>query len=88
MEFAVTKMSSKGQVVIPAEMRKGIHEGDKLVIIKSESQIILKKASKIDRNFEEDIEFARRTDEAFHRIQSGKGVEMEFEEFMDEIKKW
>jgi len=88
MDFAVTKMSSKGQVVIPAEMRKNIREGDKLVIIQSEGQIILKKATKMDKNFQEDIDFARRTDKAFHRIQSGKGVEMEFDMFIDEMKKW
>jgi AbrB family looped-hinge helix DNA binding protein len=36
VEIAITKMSSKGQVVIPAEMRGNIHEGEKLVIIDKE----------------------------------------------------
>ena len=45
MEVAITKMSSKGQIVIPAEMREGIHEGEKLVIIRNNGQIIMKKAS-------------------------------------------
>ena len=27
MDIATTKMSSKGQIVIPSEMREGIHEG-------------------------------------------------------------
>ena len=31
MIIDTTKMSSRGQVVIPIEMRKGINEGDKLI---------------------------------------------------------
>ena len=48
MDIAVTKMSSKGQVVIPAEMRTDIKEGEKIIIIKSEGQIIMKKATELD----------------------------------------
>ena len=47
MDIAITKMSSKGQVVIPAEMRKGLHEGDKLLIIKDDNKLIMKKTIKI-----------------------------------------
>ena len=84
----VTKLSSKGQVVIPADMRKDLHEGDKLVIIRNNDQIILKKASDFDKNLEEDLEFARRTEEAWQEIEKGKGTTMEFDDFMKEIKKW
>ena len=88
MDIAITKMSSKGQVVIPTDMREDIREGDRLVVIRNEDQIIMKRANKLDKNFEEDIAFAKKTDEALKRIQSGKGVKMEFDEFMDEMKKW
>lgn len=40
----ITKMSSRGQIVIPLDMRKGIKEGDKLIIIKKGNEIILKKS--------------------------------------------
>jgi len=88
MEVAMTKMSSKGQVVIPVEMREGINEGDKLVIIQNEDQLILKKASKLDKNFEEDLEFAKRTEEAWKRHDQGKFKRMGFDDFLKEIKKW
>jgi AbrB family looped-hinge helix DNA binding protein len=39
-----TKMSSRGQVVIPLDMRKGIKEGDKLIVIRKGNEIILKKS--------------------------------------------
>ena len=36
----------------------------------------------------EDLEFAKRTDEALKRIESGKGIRMNFDEFIEEMKKW
>ena len=88
MDVAITRMSSKGQVVIPAEMREGIPEGEKLLLIQNENQIIMKKASKLDKNVAEDIEFARRTEEAWKRIETGEGIKMDFDDFVDEMKKW
>ena len=88
MNVAITKMSSKGQVVIPTEMRAGINEGDKLLIIQNEGQLIMKKASKLDSNLKEDLEFAKKTDEAWKRIEEGKGIRMDFDDFIDEMKKW
>ena len=88
MEIAITKMSSKGQVVIPAEMRADIPEGEKLLIIRNNRQIIMKKASELDKNVAEDIEFAKRTEEAWKRIEKEKGIKMDFDKFVEEMKKW
>jgi len=88
MDVAITKMSSKGQVVIPKEMRRGLHDGEKLIIIKNNDQIIMKKVSDLSKNLEEDIEFARRTEEAWKRIEKGEGVKMKFDDFLKEMKKW
>ena len=44
MIIDTTKMSSRGQVVIPLDMREGIKEGDKLIIIRKDDEIILKKS--------------------------------------------
>ena len=43
MQIDTTKMSSRGQVVIPLDMRKDIKEGDKLIVIRKNDEIILKK---------------------------------------------
>ncbi|MBI3032213.1 AbrB/MazE/SpoVT family DNA-binding domain-containing protein [Candidatus Woesearchaeota archaeon] len=88
MEVAITRMSSRGQVVIPTEMREDMQEGDKLIIIRNNNQIIMKKADNLDKNFKDDLEFARRTEEAFKRIEEGKGISMGFDEFIEEMKKW
>ncbi|MEK6951801.1 MAG: AbrB/MazE/SpoVT family DNA-binding domain-containing protein [Nanoarchaeota archaeon] len=44
MIIDTTKMSSRGQVVIPLDMREDIKEGDKLIIIRRDNEIILKKS--------------------------------------------
>lgn len=86
----ITKMSSKGQVVIPVSMRKGLKEGEKLVIIRSGSQIIMKRARDFDPNIEEDLEFARRTEKALEGYLNGKGkfVTKTKEEFIAEMERW
>lgn len=84
----ITKMSSKGQVVIPLEMRSHLKEGDKLLLIKNGNNIILKKASELDENLKDDLEFARRTEEAFKRHEKGEFIRMDFDEFIEEMKKW
>ena len=84
----ITRMSSKGQVVIPQDLRKDFNEGDKIVVIRNKDQIILKKADKFKKNIEEDLEFARRTEEAYRRIESGEFVSVDSENLFEEMKKW
>ena len=87
MDVAITKMSSRGQIVIPAEMREGINEGDKMIVIQDKGQIILKKASNLGKNFEEDMEFARRTEEAWKSYEKGEFISMPADKFLDKLKK-
>ena len=48
----------------------------------------MKKAKELDKNLVEDLEFAKRTEEAWKRIKEGKGIKMDFDEFVEEMKKW
>ena len=88
MDVAITKMSSKGQVVIPAEMRNDLHAGDKILIIHSDNQLIMKKATKLDENLREDIEFARRTEEAWKSYERGEFKSMDSSDFLKELEEW
>ncbi len=88
MEIAITKISSKGQIVIPSELREDMKEGDKLVIIKNENQLILKKASDFGKNLKDDLEFAKRTEEAYKKYEKGEFKELEFDDFINEMKNW
>ena len=88
MEIGITKMSTKGQIVIPSELRDDFKTGDKLIVIKNKDRLIIKKASALDKRFAEDLAFAKETEEAYHRIKSGEGTEIEFDDFIEEMKKW
>ena len=89
-DIAITKMSSKGQVVIPIEMRTDIVEGDKMIIIKSGEQLIMKKVDAMSKQMLDDIEFAKRTDETLERYGRGDGnwKSMSGEDFLKELDKW
>jgi len=84
----ITKISSKGQIVIPSEMRKNLKEGEEFIIVKDEDRFILKKAEKITDEMREDLKFAKRTEEAWNEIESGKCTSYSKEEFLKELKKW
>ena len=85
-QIDITKMSSKGQVVIPQELREDFNEGDKIVVIRNNDQIILKKANKFDKQVEEDIIVAKRVEESWKEIEQGKFKRMSGKEFLKEIR--
>lgn len=88
MEIAITTMSSKGQVVIPTDMRRDLPEGEKILIIKEGKQLILKRTEDLNENLKEDLAFAKKTEQALENIKAGKGTTMKFDDFINEIKKW
>lgn len=57
METAIIKVSSKGQVVIPAELRRilDISEGDELYVFGKDDALVMKKIEKenLEKEFEE-----------------------------------
>ena len=84
----ITRMSSKGQIVIPVEMREGLKEGEELLILKDEDRIILKKVGKVTEEMKEDLEFAKRTEEAWKRIEAGEYISVDSDNLFEEMKKW
>ncbi len=88
VEIETTKVSSKGQIVIPSHMRDEFKEGDTLLIIKSEGGLFLKKANDLDETFKEDLAFARRTEEAYKRHERGEFKRMSADKFLEELEKW
>ncbi|MDD9952814.1 MAG: AbrB/MazE/SpoVT family DNA-binding domain-containing protein [Candidatus Woesearchaeota archaeon] len=88
MNVDITRISSKGQVVIPQEMRAQFTQGEKLLIIEENGQLILKSTKHLRKNLEEDIKFAHRTEQAWKRYDEGEFIEMELDEFLEEAKQW
>ncbi len=88
MDVAITRISSKGQIVIPSSMRKDLSKGEEILIIKNKDQIILKKVRDLDKLFKEDLLFAKRTEEALKKYNEGKFKELSVKEFVEELEKW
>jgi bifunctional DNA-binding transcriptional regulator/antitoxin component of YhaV-PrlF toxin-antitoxin module len=86
-ELDITRMSSKGQIVIPVEMRKDFSEGEKFVVIKTGKRLILKALAAFDTNIEEDLEFARRTEEAWNSYDKGKFKSVPVDDFLNTLEK-
>jgi len=88
VEIETATISSKGQIVIPANMRRDIKEGDRFLIIKDKSSFLLKRADDLDETFKEDLEFARKTEEAYKRHDRGEFKSMPVDKFLEELEKW
>ncbi len=88
IDVATTRMSSKGQIVIPTEMREDFEEGTKILVIKNEDQIIIKRADKVGKNFEDDLNFAKETEKAFQKYVNGGFKSMQGKDFLRAMKKW
>ena len=88
MEIALTRMSSKGQIVIPSELREGMKEGEQLIIIKSDHHLILKRASEMDKNLKEDLAFAKRTEAAWERYERGGFKKSTAKDFLKDLERW
>lgn len=88
MDVAITKMSSKGQVVIPASMRTDLPEGEKILIIKEGERIILKPLTDLEPALRDDILFAEKTEQAFEEYKKGTFIRKKEGEFIDELDSW
>ena len=84
----ITTMSSKGQIVIPTELRTGIKQGDKLVVIRNGDQLILRKTDSFGKSIEGDLKFAARTEQAWKEYFNGKFASKSKDEFLAELEKW
>lgn len=88
MNIEITRLSSKGQVVIPNELREqiGLSEGQILAVSAKDKMIVLKK---IDNPMEEeDLRTLSEIKEAWKEIGEGKYKKMDSNSFLKEISKW
>lgn len=88
MEIEFTRMSSKGQVVIPLDVRKrlSLKDGEPLAVSTKDDLIVLKKIN--NRMSKEDIATLEIIKEAWKDIEGGRCKKMGRKEFLSEIKKW
>ncbi len=86
MEFAIAKVSTKGQIVIPNPLRRNIHTGDEFLIIKDDSRMILKNIKDLAQDIKEDLIFAERVEKAWKDYDKGKFVTKSKDDFLKELR--
>ena len=80
-------MSSKGQIVIPNEMRKEFRGGEEFIIIKNGKQLILKSVHDFDENLKQDLIFAKRTEKAWKKYEKGEFKSIDADDFIKMLNK-
>jgi len=88
VEVAITKLSSKGQIVIPSHLRKDFKIGEELLILKNNDQMILQRIKNIDKKFKEELKLALRTEKAIEKYEKGQFKQKSAKEFLEDIEKW
>ncbi len=88
MKIELTKLSSKGQIVIPRDLREkmGLNIGEVLAVSTRKNLIVLKKIE--NPILESDLKTLNEIENAWKEIESGKCRKMGSEEFLKEISKW
>ena len=86
MEFAIAKVSTKGQIVIPNPLRRNIQTGDEFLIVKDNGRLILKNIKDVAKGLKEDLIFAERVEKAWQNYDKGKFVTKSKDDFLNELR--
>lgn len=81
----ITKLSSKGQIVIPESIRSNIDIGTPFIVSKQGGLIILKQVEGLTP---EEIKEAKELDKIWKTIDEGKAVTLSKEDFLEEMGNW
>ena len=85
MEYAIAKVSTKGQIVIPSSLRGNIHDGDEFLMVKDDNRIVLKSMKSLASKLKEDLIFATRVEKAWQEHDKGKFETKSKDEFLKEL---
>ena len=88
MKIGITRMSSKGQIVIPSDMRNNCPDGKEFLIIKDGDRFILRHLTDFEPALREDIEFAEQTEKALAEYRKGSFTRKSKREFLHELASW
>ena len=88
MEIAITKISSKGQIVIPSHLRRNFTQGEELIIIKNKDQMVLHRLKDMNKKFREDLAFAKETEKMLRKYERGEFKHKSAKEFLKGLDKW
>jgi len=81
----ITKLSTKGQIVLPEKIRKNIESGTAFIVSKQNDLIILKKVEGLSN---QEIKEMKELDKIWKDIDDGKGTTIDVNDFLKEMKTW
>lgn len=81
----ITRLSTRGQIVIPEEIRKSIGVGTAFIVTKKDDLIILKKVEGLTKQEMQEI---KELDKIWEEIDAGKGITLDKEKFLKEMNIW
>lgn len=86
MEYAIAKVSTKGQIVIPSALRSNIQTGDEFLMIKDNGRIILKNMKNLASDLRNDFMFAEKVEKAWQEYDKGKFENKSKDDFLKELR--
>jgi AbrB family looped-hinge helix DNA binding protein len=81
----ITKLSTKGQIVIPEKARDGMEVGTAFSVTRKDDLIILKKFEGLTEEEKKEVE---ELNKIWKEIDEGKGITRTKEEFLKEMNAW
>ena len=94
MELEISKITERGQVTIPQEFREELKlkKGEKILFVKQGNKLVLEPmksiGKKVVEKLAEDLEFAKRTEEALKSYDRGEFISQDADEFLRDLEKW
>ncbi len=82
----VIKMSHEGRIVIPSAQRNSLMEGHELIIVGDNESFSIKK-NPLSEKIKDDLEFARRTEEAWKSHERGEFISQPVDEFLADLER-
>ena len=81
----ITKLSTKGQVVIPEKLRDDIEVGEAFIVSKKGDLLVLKKVKKLTK---EEIKELEELQKIWKEIDEGKSKTFTEKEFLKDMETW
>ncbi|MCK5624292.1 AbrB/MazE/SpoVT family DNA-binding domain-containing protein [Candidatus Pacearchaeota archaeon] len=81
----ITKLSTKGQIVIPENLRKNFQEGTAFNVVQQNDLIILKPVKGLTN---EELKEMKELERIWKDIDKGKGTTVDVEDFIKEMENW
>lgn len=90
MDVEVVKLSSRGQLVIPEDMREDLDlkKGEKLLLVERGGVILMKSVRTVGEELATDLIALARAEEAWVDIEEGRAKKMSKKEFLKELAEW